>query len=453
MSLWTKYFSWVGKGLSKPSTTTKEVYNNHSTTKDIYNTWSKQQLIDCILLLEHKTTKKIPFQSTSSSSSSNILNNPLIKKERKKFDMSKYPQQKIAFKVAYLGWNYLGFASQKEPNQVTVESELFKAFKKCQLITDPDDCDFSRCGRTDKGVSGLGQVISLNVRQNKENQKPIPYVETLNSLLPKDIRIIAWANVPTNFNARFDCLSRTYKYMFLKNQDLDIDKMKLAASYLIGTHDFRNFCKVDPSKQLSYERTILSLDIQPVHHYHHYHHHHLDNPCYEIVLKGTAFLWHQVRCIMSILFLVGQQLESPTIIHHLLDVNNVVSKPDYPLASDLPLLLYDCEFKDLDWQYGNRPYRLEQHWYDLSYDQFVRSWLYQSFLNDIKLMHHQQQQQQQQQDNDKLIHSQKNGNQAITVVLGGGKHIRTTKYHPLLTRPRADSEQLKREKYHAKLQQ
>ncbi|KAI8077722.1 pseudouridine synthase [Halteromyces radiatus] len=390
MSSWSRLFSWFKK-LSPTST-------------DIYNTWTRQQLIDRLRVLESTTVNK---------------NNRV----KKPFNMNKYPQHRVALKVAYLGWNYLGFASQKETDQ-TVEGQLFKALEYCKLIQDPTSCDFTRCGRTDKGVSGLGQVVALNVRQSSGKDRPIPYVETLNALLPQDIRVLAWSPVSPGFNARFDCISRTYRYMFLK-QDLDVDAMQKAANYMIGSHDFRNFCKLDPSKQQSYNRHILSIDIVPCQQH------------YQVVIKGTAFLWHQVRCIMSVLFLVGQRLERPEIVLDLLDIDKVNAKPDYPLASDLPLLLYDCEFEkgQLDWQYGLRPQRLQQHWNELWYDQTVRSWLYQTFLEDLS--------------EKPSVYTPK---PTSTIVLGAGKVIRTTKYRPLLERARADSEQIKREKYQAKLQ-
>ena len=38
--------------------------------------------------------------------------------------------------------------------------------------------------------------------------------------------------------------------------------MKKAAAKLVGEHDFRNFCKKDPTKeQFGYKRTIFSIDI------------------------------------------------------------------------------------------------------------------------------------------------------------------------------------------------
>lgn len=66
----------------------------------------------------------------------------------------------------------------------------------------------------------------------------------LNRVLPDNIQCIAWSPAKNNFSARFDCKQRTYKYFFIKGQ-LDIEKMQFASKYLLGTHDFRNFCKMD----------------------------------------------------------------------------------------------------------------------------------------------------------------------------------------------------------------
>ncbi|SAM09648.1 hypothetical protein [Absidia glauca] len=376
-----------------------------------YDQWSRQALIDRLRLLDnHQSPSPPPLPPT-----------------KRPFTITDYPRHRIALKVAYQGWNYLGFAAQKDTTQ-TVEHQLFEALDHCKLISPGVDNDYSRCGRTDKGVSGLGQVIALNVR--RYNTPIMPYVETLNRVLPQDIRIVAWSPVAPTFNARFDCVSRTYRYMFLRDT-LDLDAMRLAASHLIGIHDFRNFCKLDPSKQTNHTRHILSIDIVPCSSKHQY----------EVVIKGKAFLWHQVRYIMSILFLVGQGHEPASIVPELLNINHVSARPDYPLASALPLLLHHCEFSPgaLNWQQSQaRPYRLHQHWHDLGYEHDVRAWHYHACLQD--------QDQDQQQDQ-----QQASVQPASTVTLGAGRYIRTTKYRPLLTRARAESEQLKRQKYHAKL--
>jgi tRNA pseudouridine38/39 synthase len=45
------------------------------------------------------------------------------------------------------------------------------------------------------------------------------------------------------------------------------------------------------------------------------------------VIKGTAFLWHQVRLMMSVLFMIGKGEETPEIIDQLFDVDRLVSRP------------------------------------------------------------------------------------------------------------------------------
>ena len=71
----------------------------------------------------------------------------------------------------------------------------------CFQIVDRASSNYSRCGRTDKGVSALDQVVSIRVRSNKpkepladttEVKEEIDYVKTLNRCLPDDIRILGW---------------------------------------------------------------------------------------------------------------------------------------------------------------------------------------------------------------------------------------------------------------------
>ena len=48
------------------------------------------------------------------------------KQKERKFDFSKYKRRHILLQVSYLGWNYLGFATQDDAGK-TIESELFAA--------------------------------------------------------------------------------------------------------------------------------------------------------------------------------------------------------------------------------------------------------------------------------------------------------------------------------------
>ncbi|KAI5004963.1 hypothetical protein ZWY2020_032206 [Hordeum vulgare] len=198
----------------------------------------------------------------------------------------------IALKIMYFGQRFYGFASEAH-TEPTVESEIFKALERARLLVGSiKDACYSRCGRTDKGVSATGQVISLYLRSNfKEaggnvlgERSEIDYVSVLNRNLPRDIRVIGWCPVSADFLARFSCLGREYKYL--------------------SNHD-----------------ELWSMNI-----------------------RGSAFLWHQVRCMVAVLFLVGQGLESPCVVDSLLDITKTPRKPQYTMAPELPLILRSCLF-------------------------------------------------------------------------------------------------------------
>lgn len=320
-----------------------------------YERWTKTQLIDRIRELESSSESKptIPIETseTNEDKPDNIPAKTKTKNKLKDFDFSKYNKRSIALKFAYLGWDYSGLAYQYEPTPLpTVEEEILKALAKSKLITKPEpaSCNFSRCGRTDKGVSAMNQVISLDVRSNllpdeqssrDSDDRELPYLSILNSLLPNDIRITAIClRPPSNFDARFSCSYRHYRYLFRK-YDLDLDIMQKGAKRFEGLHDFRNFCKIDGSKQITnYRREVLSANIIP-----------LGDDFYAFDLKGNAFLWHQVRCMMAVLFSIGQRLETPYVVDDLLNVEKLPSKPAFEMANDIPLVLYDCVFPNMEW--------------------------------------------------------------------------------------------------------
>ncbi|ESO90936.1 hypothetical protein LOTGIDRAFT_176790 [Lottia gigantea] len=72
----------------------------------------------------------------------------------------------------------------------------------------------------------------------------------------------------------------------------------------------------------------------------------------ELTVAGKAFLWHQIRCIVGVLILVGQGKEDPSIIDELLDIEKHPRKPQYNMASYIPLVLFDCQYEDVEWIYS-----------------------------------------------------------------------------------------------------
>uniref|UniRef100_A0A8C7EFL4 tRNA pseudouridine(38/39) synthase n=1 Tax=Nothoprocta perdicaria TaxID=30464 RepID=A0A8C7EFL4_NOTPE len=279
-------------------------------------------------------------------------------KRRRPFDFGAHGRRRVALKVAYLGWGYQGFASQENTGN-TVEAKLFEALLKTRLLDDRRTSNYQRCGRTDKGVSAFGQVISLDLRSSLSPEElardghvqgELRYTHMLNRVLPPDIRVLAWAPVEAAFSARFSCLRRTYRYFF-PAAGLDVALMDAAARRFEGTHDFRNLCKMDVANGVvSFQRTVLSARVTPAEASEG-----APEPfrLYQFEVSGLAFLYHQVRCMMAILFLVGQGLEQPEIIDELLDVEKNPRKPQYSMAVEFPLVLYECHFENVRWLYDS----------------------------------------------------------------------------------------------------
>lgn len=344
-----------------------------------YEGWTNERLIERIKDLESRIHSNGEVSTTSTESLvKGSRSTPKAKKVKtnssaRPFDFSRYKQRFVAFKFAYLGWHYNGLVTQDMPTELpTVEEEIFNALLKIRLIEHPDKCNFSRCGRTDKGVSAMGQVMALNVRSNQlkedaanEPFRELPWMEQLNGILPPSIRILAYDDcIPPDFDARFSCLRRHYKYLITPRipgaQAIDFDAMNTACSYFLGEHDFRNFCKLDASKQITnFKRSILRCEISR-----------LQLPetpymptdssgLYVLDLEGSAFLWHQVRCITAILLLIGQGQERPELVKQMLDISQTPTKPLYEFADDWPLTLYDCDFGDqVNWKYPPNSQRI-----------------------------------------------------------------------------------------------
>lgn len=249
---------------------------------------------------------------------------------------------------------FSGFASSTDCD--TVEEHLFNALIKLRLIESRATCGYSRCGRTDKGVSAVGQVIALRMRSNLPKDgsvttqiEEMDYCSMLNKSLPEDVRILGWSEVSDGFSSRFSAVSRTYRYFFLR-KNMDLTAMQRAADLLIGDHDFRNICKMDVANVTNFRREIYKAEIVE-------HSGGGGNEMDEVwmlEITGVAFLWHMVRCIMALLFLVGSGKELPSIISTLFDIERVPAKPEYFMAPELPLVLYSSGFENLRFTYNTK---------------------------------------------------------------------------------------------------
>lgn len=501
-----------------------------------YESWTREELISRLRALERKSS---PSAQTSRA--------PL--KARKAFDFSSYPKRKIALKFCYSGQRYNGLVFQEDDTPLpTVEETLYDALASCRLIdgpAGPQACGWERCGRTDRGVSSSGQVVSLWVRSNvgrapgpevgpsvlpstldrvpvrdseeaqnadfvQESDTGLPlidaeegnasapvvpekkyelrYISLLNRVLPPTIRILAWAPVATTFSARFNCKYRHYKYYFTPD-GLNIDLMKEGAKRLLGEHDFRNLCKIDPSKQLTtFRRKILRADISPVSIF-------ADNlerdvldqtvearpHMYVLDLVGTAFLYNQVRHIAAILFLIGTGLEPPSVMTALLNSDPnypepplsanesppefVDRKPEYQIADSLPLVLWDCAYgsEDIQWrrdeqdagvveEYVNNEWSLSNQMHAIHSRSLVETALQACFLRAAAVHHPPPSQLLPLDDGSRTMIFGDGSRAILQIPLGGAATRRITAqgYVPLLRRKRLEHVDVVNERWRSK---
>lgn len=174
--------------------------------------------------------------------------------------------KRILLRVAYDGTDYHGW--QVQPGAVTIEGVLNE---KLSELTGEEILVIG-ASRTDAGVHALANVA---VFDTESTIPPERFSYALNTLMPDDISIVESFEVPPDFHPRKTDTEKTYEYTILNSRfpvpgrrnytwlvkpELDVDKMRAAASVLIGPHDFRGFCSARTQAD-STVRTIYSIYI------------------------------------------------------------------------------------------------------------------------------------------------------------------------------------------------
>ncbi|MBU0497051.1 MAG: tRNA pseudouridine(38-40) synthase TruA [Candidatus Thermoplasmatota archaeon] len=227
---------------------------------------------------------------------------------------------RFAIKIAYDGRGFYGFARQ--PHITTIEGEIQRALLTHHIISSIDTAVFRVGSRTDKNVSSLGTVIACNT--DKPLFECLPEINTKLS----HIYYYGVSKVSDDFNPRYAQM-RSYRYFLKKNSSLDFSEMILAATYFTGTHNFRNFARIESHRTPI--RTIENIVLTEMDRY------------VVIDIFAQTFLWHQVRRIISALEKIGLHRISISDIQAALD--NPEKPVDFGLAPAEPLLLTDIIYK------------------------------------------------------------------------------------------------------------
>ncbi|MBF0710219.1 MULTISPECIES: tRNA pseudouridine(38-40) synthase TruA [unclassified Gemella] len=220
----------------------------------------------------------------------------------------------------YDGSGYFGF--QIQPDKITVQEVLEKALKK---IHKGQDIRIYMSGRTDSGVHGYMQPIHFDTPYKISEEA---WLKSLNSNLPKDVRILAAKIVDDNFHVRYDAVSKTYEYRlylgkyldpFLVNYvghckyNFDYKKAEESLKYFLGRHDFTSFCSSGSSVE-DKVRTITDFNIKR------------EGDIVVFNISGDGFLYNMVRIIIGTIVEVANGKYSPQYI------NEIILKKDRAFA-------------------------------------------------------------------------------------------------------------------------
>ncbi len=243
-------------------------------------------------------------------------------------------KKRIRLIVAYDGTNYHGWQFQK--NGITIESELNRCLT--ELLQEP--IEVIGASRTDAGVHALGNVAVFDTVARMPAEK-ISYA--LNQRLPEDIRIQKSEEVPLDWHPRHCDSRKTYEYRIYRGEfpmplkrlyslftyhALDVAKMREAAKFFVGEHDFKSFCQVhaqvDSTVRTVYDVTVYEEDADVV-----------------IRVTGGGFLYNMVRIMAGTLLEVGQGKRKPEEIAAIIEAQNREAAGPTAPAHGLTLIKYE----------------------------------------------------------------------------------------------------------------
>ncbi|MBI3546937.1 MAG: tRNA pseudouridine(38-40) synthase TruA [Gammaproteobacteria bacterium] len=211
---------------------------------------------------------------------------------------------RIAAIIEYDGSRFSGWQRQEQARSVqgVVEQALSAvANEAIQVIV---------AGRTDAGVHAVGQVIHFDTNATRSDYS---WVHGANSNLPEEVALLWAGPVSDEFHARYSATGRHYHYIVLNRaarptylarrvthdyRALDVARMREAATYLIGAHDFTSFrateCQAkNPVRDLRALKISRQGELVHVHAY------------------ANAFLQHMVRNLAGVLLTIGAGEREP----------------------------------------------------------------------------------------------------------------------------------------------
>ena len=230
----------------------------------------------------------------------------------KEQEKGKTPLRRIRLTVAYDGTNYNGW--QYQPNGTTIEEVLNEALSNLT----GEKVRVAGASRTDAGVHALCNYAVFDTGMRMPASK---FAYALNQRLPEDIRIRRSEEVCAGWHPRNAKSIKTYEYRILNEEfpnplerlyahftylSLDEEKMRQAAAFLVGEHDFKSFCSLHAQVETTV-RTITELTVKR------------QGSRIVIRVSGTGFLYNMVRIIAGTLMEIGAGKYPPGRMREILE--------------------------------------------------------------------------------------------------------------------------------------
>ena len=238
--------------------------------------------------------------------------------------------QRWRLDLAYDGAAFSGFAYQ--PESITVVGVLRETLASTLHLS--DEPAIVGAGRTDAGVHAFGQVVHVDLpttlfaaRRGPDSER---LARSLNKQLRGRIQVLSAQPVGDDFHARFSATWREYRYLVLETTPpalgvtdswswavegpLDVELMNAVTRDILGTHDFRAFCRRpangEPGEALlrevqraHWERLDDEWQMSP-----------RSASVVRLTIRAHSFCHHMVRCLVSTIVAIGQgQLADNTV--------------------------------------------------------------------------------------------------------------------------------------------
>jgi tRNA pseudouridine38-40 synthase len=204
--------------------------------------------------------------------------------------------------LAYFGKNYNGWQVQK--NSVhTVQQAVEEALEMILR----GKIEVTGCGRTDTGVHASSFFAHFDTEKEGLHTEKEKWLRKFNRVISPDIVFYDIRKVKEEANARFDALTRSYRYCihtrknpFLQDHSteitvpLDLDAMNEAAQVLFDYEDFTSFSKVHTQTHTN-NCKIYKAEW------------HVKNDRLLFEITANRFLRNMVRAIVGTLLMVGEK--------------------------------------------------------------------------------------------------------------------------------------------------